>query len=131
MEIDFIVLIPFCLAIWLVVTTLIGFLSGWYSLMLRYSDRLNEIPVVKFSRESGYVGSVFGGMRGILNVSACRTGLRVGIMKFFGPFSEDFFVPWNEVSVKRRDFFFMKFAELTLGASYGKLGIDALVADRF
>lgn len=132
MEVDFIFFVPFFIGTWLIVTTIMTFQSGWFSLMRRYPDRTDEVAVVKFSHESGYMGNIFaGGMRGILNLSACPSGLRVGIMKAFGPFCKNFFVPWSEITIKRRDVFFMRYAELTLGSSNRTLGIDPIVADRF
>ena len=129
--IDVVFLIPFCFGIWLAVTTLMGLTLGWYSLARRYPDRPNEVPIVKFLHQSGYMGSLFGNMQGVLKLQACRSGLRVGIMRIFGPFYKDFFVPWGEIKVRRRNFFFIKYAELTFGLNIGKLGIDEIVADRF
>lgn len=123
----------FFIGVWLLVTTIFGFISGWYSLAQYYPDRPNELPVVKFSNQSGYIGSIsiLGSMRGVLKLSACRSGLRVGIMRIFGPFCKDFFVPWNEIKIKRKDFFSMKYAELSFGVGTGTLGIETSIADRF
>ena len=69
-------------------------------------------------------------MRGVLNISACPSGLRIGIMKIFGVFCRDFFVPWREIRVERRDGFFGQTAELKFGDALGKLSISGHVADR-
>jgi hypothetical protein len=68
-------------------------------------------------------------MRGILTLSVCPSGLRVGIMRLFGPFSRDFLVPWRELSVTRKTIFFMQAAELRFG-SVGTLSVGAHVADK-
>jgi hypothetical protein len=57
--------------------------------------------------------------------------VRIGIMRIFGPFSRDFFVPWNEITVTRRDRFLWKEARLSFGQpSNGNLKVFAEVADR-
>ena len=43
-------------------------------------------------------------MQGILKIGVCPSGLRIGIMRAFGPFSRNFFVPWEEIKVERKHF---------------------------
>jgi hypothetical protein len=113
---------------WLLVTTLLGALSGWYALMRNYPDR-PETPLQIFAGQSGSMNLV--SMRSILKLSVCPSGLRLGIMRIFGPFCRDLFVPWNEMSVVRKERFFMKVAQITIGQPViGKLTIPAEVADR-
>ena len=113
---------------WLAVTMLLSILSGWFRLMERYPDRAEDALAV-LKNQSGSLGAV--SMRSILNLSVCPSGLRIGIMRIFGPFSRDFFVPWNEITVTRGDRFFWKVAKLSLGQpSMGKLTVFADVADR-
>ena len=70
-------------------------------------------------------------MRGVLKLSVCPSGLRVGIMRIFVPFSRDFLVPWNEITVTRSDRFFWKAAKLSFGQPpNGNLKVFADVADR-
>lgn len=113
--------------VWLLVSIILGLLSGWYSLMRVFPDRPQEKAVATFRRESGMVGPV--SMHGILTLSLCPSGLRVGIMKFFGPFAKDFLVPWNEISVSRKRMLGWKYADVCLG-DYGKLRVSDLLADR-
>jgi hypothetical protein len=69
-------------------------------------------------------------MRNILKLSVCDSGLRVGIMRIFGPFCRDFLVPWNEITITRGDRYFWKFAKLSFGQpSNGDLKVFAEVAD--
>jgi hypothetical protein len=42
-----------------------------------------------------------------LKLSPCSSGLRLGIVRLFGPFCRDFLVPWDEISVVRKDRFFV------------------------
>jgi hypothetical protein len=113
---------------WFVVTMILSFISGWFGLAERYPD-VNEEPVLILRNQSGSVGSV--SMRGILQLSVCPSGLRIGIMRLFGPFSRAFFVPWNEISVTRSDRFLWKEAKLSFGQpSNGNLKVFAELADR-
>jgi len=114
-------------ALWLAVTVVLSHLAGWVSLVKAYPDR-DETPLVRLSRQSGTMGTGVN-MHGILTLSICPSGLRVGIMRLFGPFSRDFFVPWNSLSVVRTRAFFMAVAKLQFGG-VGVLTIPAFVADR-
>ncbi|HEV2562915.1 MAG TPA: hypothetical protein VGT78_12315 [Rhizomicrobium sp.] len=69
-------------------------------------------------------------MSRILRLDPCPSGLRVGIWKLFGPFSKDFFVPWDEIRIERKNWFLFKVAELRFGNDVGKLSLFGHVADR-
>jgi hypothetical protein len=113
---------------WMSVTVLLGFLSGWYFLMRRFPDR-PETPLQTFKNQSGSIGCVSA--RSILTLSVCPGGLRVGMMRIFGPFSKDFFVPWHEMSVIRKDRFLWKAATVAFGnPPVGSLTLMAELADR-
>ncbi len=119
----------FFVAFWISITVLLGFVSGWYTLMKRFPDR-GETARVTLRAQSGSVGAVR--MNGILKLEACPSGLRVGILRVFGPFSRAFFVPWDQISVQRRKSFFQPVAELNIGTpSLGKLVLPDYVANRF
>ena len=114
--------------LWFAVTMMLSFLSGWFGLMERYPDR-DETSVVTLANQSGSLG--FVSMRGILKLSVCPSGLRIGIMRIFGPFCRDFLVPWNEITVTRSNRYFWKVAKLSFGQpSNGNLKVFAEVADR-
>jgi hypothetical protein len=68
----------FFIFMWFSVTTLLGLLSGWYSLMRRFPDR-PESPLLTLRNLSGSLG--LAGMQRVLTVSVCPSGLRVGIMR--------------------------------------------------
>jgi hypothetical protein len=119
----------FFAALWLGITTLLGVLSGWFALAHRYPDR-NEQPLLVLRGQSGSM-ALGVRMNNILKISVCPSGLRVGILKIFGPFCRDFFVPWNAISIERRKYFFIPVAELQFGTpSNGKLMLAAYVANR-
>lgn len=70
-------------------------------------------------------------MRGILTLDVCPSGFRVGIIRAFGPFCRDFFVPWEDIRVTRKTVLFWPVAKLQFGnPSIGSLTISARVADR-
>ena len=114
---------------WLTVTTILALLSGWFRLMEAYPDQTVE-PFQKFRGQSGAMGLGIS-MRGILSLSVCSTGLRVGMMRVFGPFCRDFFVPWESIAVVRKTSLFLPVAELQFGFPVvGTLRISAHDADR-
>jgi len=127
---NFLLFFPIMFALmWLAVTAAIGFMSGWFSLMRRYPDR-NETPLLRLSGQTGYMG--WGArLRGILILSPCPSGLRVGMFKIFGVFTRNFFVPWEEIRVRRKNWMFVRMAELEFGIPQaGTLSIASHVADR-
>lgn len=70
-------------------------------------------------------------MQGILTLSVCPPGLRVGIMRVFGPFCRDFLVPWEAIRVTRKNVLFGPVAKLQFGhPAIGSLTIPAHVANR-
>jgi hypothetical protein len=118
----------FFVLMWFAVTVLLGFMSGWYSLMRRFPDR-PETPLRTFKNQSGTIG--FVSTRSLLTLSVCPSGLRVGMMRIFGPFSKDFFVPWNEMNVSRKDWLLWKAAKISFGnPPGGSLTLMADLADR-
>ena len=129
MEQNFALYFPvFFVLLWLGVTVLLGFLSGWYFLMRRFPDQ-PETPLQTFKNQSGSIG--FVGARSLLTLSVCPGGLRVGMMRIFGPFSKDFFVPWHEMSVIRKDRLLWKAATISFGnPPIGSLTLMAELGDR-
>jgi hypothetical protein len=114
--------------LWFAVTMAVSFMSGWFALMERFPDR-TEVPLATLANRSGSLGGA--SMSGILKLSICPTGLRIGIMRIFGPFSRDFVVPWDEITVTRGNRFFWKVAKLSFGRPpKGILTLTAAVADR-
>ena len=70
-------------------------------------------------------------MNGALTLSACPSGLRIGIMRILGPFSSNLFVPWTEIHAERGKAFFIRSVTLEFGSPMvGTLGMRAHVADR-
>jgi hypothetical protein len=119
----------FFVAVWLTATTILALLSGWFGLMAEFPDQSME-PILRLRGQSGTMGLGVS-MRGILILSVCPTGLRVGMMRIFGPFCRDFFVPWESIAVARKTILFRPVAKLQFGDPVvGTLSIPAHVADR-
>jgi hypothetical protein len=97
--------------------------------MARYPDQSAQSSL-RIGGQSGTMG-LWVSMSGILNLSVCPSGLRVGMMRVFGPFSRDFFVPWEDIAVIRKTIVVWPVAEIRFGNPVvGKLRVSADVADR-
>ncbi|WP_304219532.1 hypothetical protein [Phenylobacterium aquaticum] len=119
----------FFAAMWFAIGTVLGAFSGWYGLMKRYPDRDDE-ALLRLGSQSGLMGAIPVGMNGILTLTACRSGLRVGIWRMFGPFCRDFFVPWSAIRIERRKSLFWKRAKFWFGGETDYLTIPGHIADR-
>jgi hypothetical protein len=116
-------------ALWGVVTAGLGWAAGWYALAARYPDRA-EAPLATLTWESGVMGMGVN-FRHILTLAPCPSGLRVAVWRSFGPWSRPFFVPWEQVKIRRARWFLMDVVELTFGAAaHGKLTVRADTAQR-
>ena len=97
--------------------------------MIRYPNR-EETEFLSLKRLSGSMGLGVA-MNRILNISVCPSGLRIGMMRVFGIWCRKFFVPWEEISINRKNGFFGQSAVLQFGnPSTGRLRIPSYVADR-
>jgi hypothetical protein len=117
----------FFVALWLGVTSLLSVLSGWSALMQAFPDR-DETPVLSLSGQSGSMGLGVN-MRGVLTIAVCPSGLRIGMPRLLAPFSRDFLVPWDRLSVTRKRVLFMDAARLQFGP-VGTLTVSAALADK-
>jgi len=116
--------------LWLAITTTLGIFSGWFLLMWKYPDRKEETALLQLKRQSGSMGLGVA-MQSILNISVCPSGLRVGIMRIFGPFCRNVLVPWEVITVERKNWWFSRVATLRFGNPVvGRLSIPAHLADR-
>src|SRR5262245_20686935 len=93
----------FFAVIWIGVTSLLGVLSGWFTLMQQFPDR-DEKPIVQLNWQSGFMGQIGVNFRNVLKIGVCPGGLRVGVLRIFGLFARDFFVPWHAISAEKKEF---------------------------
>lgn len=119
----------FFAALWLTITTILAVLSGWFRLMAKFPNQIAE-PLLRVRGQSGSMGLGVS-MQGVLTLSVCPLGLRVGIMRLFGPFCRDFFVPWDAISITRKNSLFWRVAKLQFGSpGVGSLTIPAHAANK-
>ena len=111
----------FFLGMWLTITTVLGYVSGWPSLEQRFPDR-EEQSIDRMHMQSGSIGNgslynPWGNVNynGCLTLDVCPSGLRVSVWRIFGPFSRPFFVPWQKISVEPVKFLFFQYYRLTFG----------------
>jgi hypothetical protein len=112
---------------WVFLCTKMGRGSGWYRLMDRYPDRV-ERAALRLQMQSGKLGSV--DMANLLRLEACPSGLRLGILRMFGPFQRNIFVPWKEISVQRDRRWFGPVAVLQFGIDESRLVVVDYLANR-
>jgi len=118
----------FFATLWLVVTTVLSLLTGWFELMRAFPNRY-ETALYQLNNRSGSMSWVH--LNGILKLAVCPSGLRIGIWRIFGPFCKDIFIPWSQLKVFRHNRILWQTAELQLGhPRMGKLKINGYVADR-
>jgi len=120
-----VVLLPlFFIAMWLMVGALLGVMTGWSGLSQAYPDT-GEAALLTLRWQSGMMGA---GVRinGVLTLSACPSGLRVAVSRWFFPFSRPFLAPWADIRAEAISVFFFPMARLTFGdPDVGKLRIYA------
>ena len=117
---------PFIFAgMWLLVTTLMGVISGWFSLQQWYADDGDEEPLLKLGWQSGVMG--FGvNLNGVLTLAALRSGLSIRMWRVFGPFQKPLLIPWTEITAEPSRSFFTRMVRLGLGnQTNGRLKINA------
>lgn len=117
----------FFIGMWFVVTISLALKSRWYALMRAFPDH-DEKALLLLTGQSGNMGGV--AMNRVLTISVCPSGVRVGILRIFGPFNRDFFVPWEHLSINRNRGLFGETATLQFGSSrIGWLRLAPRVAD--
>jgi hypothetical protein len=84
-------------AMWLLVTTIFGFVSGWFALQRRFPGN-QDTPLLRLRMRSGKMGWIH--LNGILTLDSCASGLRVSVWKLFGPFQRPFQVPWDQIEAE-------------------------------
>lgn len=104
----------FFISLWLFVTSLLGLLAGWFSLQKHY-PRGDDDALLTLRGLSGRMGMVGVNFSGVLRLSACPSGLRVGLFRLFGPFQRPFTVPWNAIDAQPKASFFFPMVRLGLG----------------
>lgn len=111
--------------LWLLITTMLGLMSGWFSLQQWYADDGSEEPLLQLRGQSGQMGAGVS-MGGILKLRAYPSGLGIGVLRIFGPFQKPLRIPWSEIEAEPSSRFFLPMVKLHLGRpENGRLKISA------
>jgi len=102
----------FFVLFWVLVTSLLGLFSGWFQLQQQFPSN-DDAPLLRLGGRSGTMSGV--NFSGILTLAACRSGLRVGLWRIFGPFQRPFQVPWDQVEAEPVTRFLMPMIRLHFG----------------
>jgi len=122
----------FFIGMWLFVSTLLSFLSGWFFLMKKFPDVSDRGEKIKSYSPMGVSMGIGVHFQGVLTLESYPQGLRLKMFRLFGPFNQPIFVPWNQIEVERARQFFMKRAVLYLGerGAFSKLVLTEDLANR-
>lgn len=116
-------------ALWCFVCSLLSFIGGWSTLATRY--RLHSVFVgERWSFQSGQ-------MRWSVNYGNCLTvggnsqGLYLAVLALFRFKQPPLLIPWEEVTVRRRQLLFLNWVRLELGRElHVPLSIRTKLAER-
>ena len=114
----------FFVGIWLLVSTILGIASGWFSLQQRYEA--GDEPALLTLRGQSGVMRMGVGLNGIMTLRACPSGLRISVWKIFAPFQRPILIPWKDVRATSSRSLFAPVTQLSFGLpESGRLKIDA------
>jgi hypothetical protein len=103
----------FFAVLWITVTSLVLYLSGWLALerIYRAGSGAKGIPLrlraAKLGR--GFIGQ----FRNVLTLWVGKEGLQLHVLVLFGPGRSDLFFPWADITVSRGRQYFSEYVELT------------------
>jgi hypothetical protein len=111
----FLIAFPFLfVGMWLVVTTMLGVLSGWFTLQQWYSDDRPQEPLLKLGWQSGSMG-VGVSYGSCLTLASRRDGLSVRLWRIFGPFQRPLLFPWCNITAEPKRILFYRMVHLRFG----------------
>lgn len=90
--------------LWLVITCLLGVMSGWLGLREAYADNPNEPAIERFGGVSGSMGRFPpGGVQyGFgLTIDVCESGMRLSAPRFLSPLSRPVIIPWKDIKPEK------------------------------
>ena len=117
-------------AMWLAVTFLLSYISGWALLARNYRAQrayMGRFERVRNSR-MGPLGP-FGGARNALSFGVDASGIFLRMFVLFRINCRDLFIPWTDITITRGKSFFVEYVELHFRLApniplriYGKAG---------
>jgi hypothetical protein len=111
--------------LWLVITALVGYISGWTTLAKHY--RLNSTFVGQRWRMQSAQMRWLANYNNCLTLGSNESGLYLSILPLFRFRHPPLLIPWEEISLSRKRLFFFEYMRLSLGR---ELGIPLLLRPR-
>lgn len=119
---SFIEFLAFFAGLYLVISTFLGALSGWFRLQRHY-PRPGEPALLTLGAESAWMGGV--NLRGCLVLSAAPSGLHVALWPLLAPLHKPFAVPWTDIYAQHVPGVLGAKAQLSFGNDIGSMRIKA------
>jgi hypothetical protein len=110
----FLAIIPIYLLFqWLLVSTIISFVGGWFSLSKVYRIRV-PFDGAKWGGQSGRMRGL-ANYNNVLTVGASQRGLYLASMFLFRFMHPPLLVPWTEIKVRRSNGWVFEYVTFTMG----------------
>jgi hypothetical protein len=103
----------FVVASWLLIGPIVGWVGGWASLARDYRFS-NHFDGKRWRFESARMRRMMG-YNNCLTIGANEQGLYLSILFLFRSGHPPLFIPWRDISARRKKFLWIKTAELRLG----------------
>ena len=91
-------------------------LAGGWRLLARRFRAQTPFPGPKWTGQTGRM-RFFGVYNGLLTIGADSAGLFMVPWILYRPWHPPLFIPWSEISFRRKSFLFLKYLEFRLGRS--------------
>ena len=103
----------FFVGMWLFVTFVIGYTSGWASLARIYRA-VRPFEGARVRVRGAQMGRTMmsGTFRNVLTVGVNAEGIQLSVLVLFRISSPDLFIPWSDIAVSRGKWWFMDYVEL-------------------
>jgi hypothetical protein len=112
----------FFVLLWVFVIFLLSIASGWRRLAKTFPAR-GPVRGDRFTWQSGRFRLV--NYNRILNITVCREGLFLSVIKLFSPFHPELFIPWEAVrNASLTSIFFMKYVRFEIADGKGAVKVD-------
>ncbi|MFZ0418249.1 MAG: hypothetical protein WAM04_09080 [Candidatus Sulfotelmatobacter sp.] len=98
---------------WVLVSTIISFVGGWFALSQVYRTRV-PFTGAKWRMQSGQLRYLMG-YNNILTIGVSPQGLYLANMFLFRLMHPPLLVPWSEIKVRRKKGWVFEFVTFTLG----------------
>ena len=115
--------------LWLVVSAMVSYISGWFALSELYRTRA-PFSGAKWRWQSGYMRWLTH-YNSVLTLGATQESLYLAVMPLFRFMHPPLLVPWSEIRVRRSKGWFFEYVTFTMGRELAvPLRIRAKLAGR-